>query len=1044
MRTVSLVVVSLAVVGGAFTVYQLSVGLTDDRDEGPTVVTTSAHEQFLDEPFEEGHIDYSKVNVPMRPGKEALFQILDDHMRKKMEIGFDDREPVDETGEEWKLKHPKIHFYMPDGEKATVRADEGLIRVRATGKMEPLSGRLWGHVQIIVDRTNDRWRNENPGLANLPTPQRELIRMWMNEIDFDRQRGILKSTGAVRIESQEMRLSGRGLEVRWSDALNRIESLTIQEGQKLTFESAFALGVDLVEEERDGQLDSAVLPPAPPSPDEQALRLTYNARLAELRARDDVIVIDMSDKPVDEVTVNTYRATFNSSVVAKQEGGQSGGLRADFLAILVDIPSGASTESRREEHESAAVQSDADGSTAAAPPPVDKPRHKVHITWEGPLVIRSVKDAIAIPGVLRREVVARGQPVVLESNDGRATAAELVRHVHTGFTQLTATPDHPVVLIGEGDMKLTAGEVVTLNLQDRKIDLDGQVTLRMDGSDLEARRIEASFAAPDSQRRRRGLRELIETLDCHDDVRLTQSDGSDLRSERLIVKLSPDAEGRNLPKHAEAQGNVRMVQGQRRVAADHLDVHFGDIPKDAAGNATGRWPAVRRLEAVKDVVVVDPDRGWDVSGARLKCDFDEDQVITFGHIVGQDGRDAHVKLDDYFVQGAEVTFDDSKQWAHVPGPGIARFTIAGDLDGRKADRPVPVEVQWTDKMELRGAEDVLVFEGQAVARSAANTLRGDLLEIALEDVPLPAPAAASAAPSDPFGLWVLRPVAAEMIPLERLLGKRDDKTRYARTRLNKRATRVAARGGATIESLSRDRQSQALTSRMTMESAEIHFDLLEQVLRVDQQGALGIEDYPTESRVAQRRAESSGGLFGDASGGGPSQTVMTWDSAMRYHYGQRVAEFIGSETPVNLNHFAGAELQSVPGLDPARLADIKAQIAGRRAGISTHRLVVQFAGAAGGRGGGQMSFGQLDQFEADGDVVLHDSKDGWYVTGDRLMFVGDRQLIEAYGSAAERAYISRVDRASGKGWEWKCEKLFLELDASRVYGPDCEARSIGQ
>ena len=71
-------------------------------------------------------------------------------------------------------------------------------------------------------------------------------------------------------------------------------------------------------------------------------------------------------------------------------------------------------------------------------------------------------------------------------------------------------------------------------------------------------------------------------------------------------------------------------------------------------------------------------------------------------------------------------------------------------------------------MTLRGLDDVLIFEGNVVARSENNTLTSNFLRVLLTDVEVkPEPPLASA---DPAGMWFLRPFELEVQQIGRLAG----------------------------------------------------------------------------------------------------------------------------------------------------------------------------------------------------------------------------------------------------------------------------------
>ena len=77
----------------------------------------------------------------------------------------------------------------------------------------------------------------------------------------------------------------------------------------------------------------------------------------------------------------------------------------------------------------------------------------MHVTWQGPLVIRSVGELPAGTTPLRREITALGSPVVAESQDGTVRAATLIRDVNTGLTRLLGSEQHGVRMESGETMK---------------------------------------------------------------------------------------------------------------------------------------------------------------------------------------------------------------------------------------------------------------------------------------------------------------------------------------------------------------------------------------------------------------------------------------------------------------------------------------------------------------------------------------------------------------------------------------------------------------
>jgi len=77
-----------------------------------------------------------------------------------------------------------------------------------------------------------------------------------------------------------------------------------------------------------------------------------------------------------------------------------------------------------------------------------------------------------------------------------------------------------------------------------------------------------------------------------------------------------------------------------------------------------------------------------------------------------------------------------------------------------------------------------------------------------------------------------------------------------------------------------------------------------------------------------------------------------------------------------------------------------------------------------------MSLGELRQFQANGDVVLKDQELG--VTGQRLDFIADSQLISVYGFEGQNAFVNYFNRKTGLYRLIECPELHIEMKTGRV------------
>jgi len=1065
LRTIRLVIISLAAVGIAFALYQLNVGPIEGTKQ--VAELPEEHRDFLgsssnDNDLEESGILINNVRVSSR--ERSGIVILDQTLRKKMHIKGRWNQS-DESGKRFHLDSPTITYYMLSGQKAEIRADEGMITSRERDKMDPQKGVMKGNVRITLDQTTNEWRQQHPDQADQPTPLNRLVRIWMEEMEFDLDLGWLSSEQEVRIESEQMKLEGVGLAVRWNEDARGFEYLEILEGKNLIYKGGWQMGMDLGAlnpEKDDTEEDSSAVPTMATDQDEkqqpdleqEVAEVSETHRAADtpdVQHNDDAIIIDLAAiQEQNQPETDTFVADFESDVVARQMVGDAseGFLRAAHLKLLFDIMSGSATEGAEGEQEEKATPESA-SQQEQTDSPTDSSSHVV-ITWSGPLKVSAVEPADEQGSELRRQIVATGQPVELSNADGRYLCSKLIHHMETDFTEFYGSETSPAVLASGENSRIEANEVITLDKKKKTANLRGGVKIDHSDFKLQADIVDAYFGTPPPQSNQGSILDLLDVLDCRENV-ILRSGKDEIACQHLNVQMGLGVEGRNLPRHAHAVGHVVARQGERIMSAEkYMDMVFGELPRDAEGNILQNSPALKELKAEEEIRIIDRLRNWDIVGHKLTCEFDDQQVMIYGNIVGQTDHHAQVMMGNYYIEGATVTFDESRKWARVPGVGRTRFLVSEDLDGRELGQPVPIEITWSNEMELRGLENVMIFDGRAVATSENNVLRGDVLRITLTDDEPEIEEDVLLASAEPLGMWFLQPYSEEVKQLKRFAGNKPKQGNEYANRFAKRATDIVAEGNASLESVSSNYETDRLESRMTLRGGDIAFDLAGRVMIVEGAGVLLIEDYPCKDEVLGRQSSSSTGLFASAQSQGPSQTFIRWDRGMHYYYSKRSASFEGASEPVWLQHWSGSHillsesLTSETQLTTERLKELQEAGLGRQSELTCNRLVVQFLRNEDDRsqGGGQMSVGQLDRFQADGKVLLTDNQ--WRIRGDHLVYVDESELFTLNGLPGEKAYISGLNPATGRGGEWTGSELHLEMKTGKVISPDGVGRSVGR
>ena len=661
----------------------------------------------------------------------------------------------------------------------------------------------------------------------------------------------------------------------------------------------------------------------------------------------------------------------------------------------------------------------------------------------------------------------------------------------------------------------------------------GDVKLAQGDRSLSADRIELRFAPP------RSSEAVVDTLSeilAEGRVEMAVGRGGAIeriRCRRLMVEMTVDADGENIPLIARAIGEVRAEQlrpasllvqmqsatpqytTQRFISADdQLVVRFGkfrrpgkpfdlaeikaaaleivhdpnrtDVEKARAlakgigedPNAFAAdkgvaivqrlrdnpdaidWNALRSrfaerstigivsMHASGDVEARETNRadgGLEMQAETLEVTLEDGRTIVTVRLTGTRERMAVAAIGDYLIRGQRIDANLPDQRADVDGAGELVFTTAESFDGRKRDEPTPVTITWQKRMILRGQQNFGIFEGRVEAHSENSELHcEDRLRVDLVATPpkRQADVATSAAPAR--GFWLLRP----------FLTRRSDSKEAFRPfagRFDKRIVRLVAKGAATILSSDIDAQTGHLRGRTLIVGPQIEVDLDHQRLNVVGEGSLLIEDYrlpaPSgSSRVVAAAPTGATLLRRSMDGGGPSQTLIQWTSAMSFFVRSNVASF---DRGVRLTHLAGSEMKLATeiaramNVDPAALQHVESRHATLTA---DDYLTVTFARRpdAAGRTGMTDRLGSVDleHFAASGNVHLVVEKTNT-LRGERIVYSSEKDQVTVEGGAGTNAVLTRHDPATGAFMTWNGPVLYWWPSTDRVVGPNATIVSSG-
>ncbi len=370
VRNVVLAVSSLAILVILFVAYTAFVGLPAEQTATRSVDLPPQGEEEAPK-LRIGN----ELEVPA--GGAIEITTYDEHSGQPTgKFSCQDWQPVEGGANEILVSGPELSKVMSGGRVATIYADRGQVGVDRIdqSRMEPKMGWLEGHVRIVIKRLPDAQA------APDGTEPTTLITVEMDRIEFDIELGEMTTNGRVSVLGEDIELVGSGLHLIWNQAVNRVETLTIEHGEKLVL---YTVG-DLL-----GPLDGN--------------------RGAEQASEDDA-----TSQPADERKTprrrkerrrrpTAYACKLTGGIVGEQYSGprRMGSLRADKIDLLFDIGGGGDQ-----------FLGSKPTATAPASQPAPEERNRLELHWTGPLHLGPAP--VAESGAdKRRRLVATGSPVVM-------------------------------------------------------------------------------------------------------------------------------------------------------------------------------------------------------------------------------------------------------------------------------------------------------------------------------------------------------------------------------------------------------------------------------------------------------------------------------------------------------------------------------------------------------------------------------------------------------------------------------------------------------
>ncbi len=277
------------------------------------------------------------------------------------------------------------------------------------------------------------------------------------------------------------------------------------------------------------------------------------------------------------------------------------------------------------------------------------------------------------------------------------------------------------------------------------------------------------------------------------------------------------------------------------------------------------------------------------------------------------------------------------------------------------------------------------------------------------------------------------------------IGRTNSEPSYLRLRveaprIEKQLAYLSASGDVIGLTAAYDDQTGALRSRARIAGPRLAVNLRRQTqaMTVAGAGSLLIEDYRlrTSEDSATVKKMSPFGALGDNL---PSQTFISWQQAMSFYGGNRLAVF---EKDVELIYRSGAKLLLADGvLNEAALKRLRESPRGRDARLLCQQLNVQFLKKPDGgpeppAGGlGDVSGNEVASFTASGGVYF---EDGVSLTSRTVNFDRERNLLQILGTKRDPAEL--IDQRHGRYRSIRDPAIYWERDTDRIEAPRATIR----
>ena len=218
----------------------------------------------------------------------AKFTELNDQKQVVREFGFE--KLIHKSDQQWEIENPYMDIFNPDY-KCHIVADKGIIQIDSTFEVgSPEDATLIGNVVVTITAEKT---------SKIPD-----ITIYLDDMTFISDRSLFLTPGPVKLISQDVQLTGRGLELIYNSEQNLVEYLKLANLEELKFKIAKKPETKKVLSESTGEAASKGI-------DEENEKTPYSAQKS-------ITVAETAEQPAsaDGALSSSvlYHCTFNKNV----------------------------------------------------------------------------------------------------------------------------------------------------------------------------------------------------------------------------------------------------------------------------------------------------------------------------------------------------------------------------------------------------------------------------------------------------------------------------------------------------------------------------------------------------------------------------------------------------------------------------------------------------------------------------------------------------------------------------------------------------------